>query len=374
MITIEKALKLIDKNYKYKRIIKVNAMDSLGFVLAKNVYSKEDYPKFNNSAMDGYCIKYSDYNKFEYFKIKNKICAGDIANIKLKRGECAYITTGAKIPKDSTCVVPIEDVEKKGNIIIIKNKNLKIFENIRFKGEDIKKGSLILRKNTLIEPYHISLFSVCGIKDIYVYDKPKVSIIASGRELIKNNKNHINDSNLVFLRNALKKEGIKIISEKIIDDKNGELYKILKNSEMPDIYITTGGVSVSEKDYVKEDLEKFGVKKLFWKVKQKPGKPLYVGVKDKTLFFALPGNPLAVILIFYVYILPMIYKFQNKVYDKKRYYNFNINSESDKTLILASKYGNGKVEIFKNQSSHKLSFLANTNSISIPKMKELILL
>jgi molybdopterin molybdotransferase len=103
----------------------------------------------------------------------------------------------------------------------------------------------------------------------------------------------------------------------MIDDKNEELYKILKNSEMPDIYITTGGVSVGEKDYIKEDLEKFGVKKLFWKVKQKPGKPLYVGIKDKTLFFAMPGNPLAVILIFYVYILPMIYKFQNKVYDKK---------------------------------------------------------
>jgi len=374
MITIKKALELIDKNYKYKRIVKINAMDSLGFVLAENVYSKEDYPKFTNSAMDGYCIRYSDYNKFKHFKIKSRIYAGDGANIKLKRGECAYITTGAKIPKDSNCIVPIEDVEKKGNIISIKNKNLKIFENIRFRGEDIKKGSIILRKNTLIEPYHISLFSVCGIKDIYVYDKPNVSIIITGKELIKNSKNYINESNLVFLRNAFKKEGIKIVSEKIIDDKNGELYKILKTSKMPDIYITTGGVSVGEKDYVKEDLEKFGVKKLFWKVKQKPGKPLYVGIKDKTLFFALPGNPLAVILIFYVYILPVIYKFQNKVYDKKRYYNFNINSEDDRVLILASKYENGRVEIFKNQLSHKLSFLANTNSISIPKMKELILL
>jgi molybdopterin molybdotransferase len=246
------------------------------------------------------------------------------------------------------------------------------FANVRNQGEQIKENQLVLEKDTLINPAAIGFIACLGITEITVYAKPNVAILVTGNELVKPGKplpkGKIYESNSIMLETALKEIGIKKIRTfKVKDDLNATK-KALKNCLLNfDVVLVSGGISVGDYDFVKEALLSNGVEELFYKINQKPGKPLFFGKKDKTIVFALPGNPASTLTSFYVYVVPALKKrmgFEAIHLPKiKRKINTEFNNTSGKSLFLKAFYDDVKVTILESQSSAMLNTFAIANGL-----------
>lgn len=369
MINVKKAQQLILNSVGKGLTASVATLDCVGRILAEDINSPEDFPRFRQSAMDGYVLRAEDLDKIS-LKVSGKIFAGGRLAVSLKAGECAYITTGSPVPRNAGAVVPVEEVKVEAGLMRILAKTGK-GDNIRNAGEDIKRGAVLCRKGELVTPQSIGIFGALGIARLKVCLAPSVGIITTGAEVAaigakRLGKNKIRNSNLWSLEALLKSCGAAPAFSKALDDKEGLLPEFLgKLKKLPEIVILTGGVSVGGHDYVKEDLEKFGVRKLFWKIAQKPGKPMYAGVKGRTLFFGLPGNPAAVITCFYLYILPAI----NKYLPGKEIFLPEVSSRlavplktgGSRTVFLRGRFNGGEVEPLWGQGSHMLSSFLKTN-------------
>ncbi len=385
MISIKQAQKIILDNFNVCRTGKLRLLESLGYVLAEDIISPDKLPRFDNSAMDGYALrsKNTKANQYSRFKIVGRIFPGDrVYDLNIRDYECAEIATGAPIPPGADAVIPVEEVTREGEFIYIKRKINKL-ENIRRQEEDINVGEIVARKGDLITPQLIGLFAALGIVSVKVFLPPSVGIITTGSELVSPDKKRIDkyqirDTNIILLQALLKSTGIIPTFKKTFADKKGILYRFLKNLRpLPDIIIITGGVSVGRHDYVKEELERFGVKKLFWGVLQKPGKPMYAGIfpgsksasesTHKTIFLCLPGNPGSATICFYLYVLPIINRFMRKseIFVKEIYAELEnniIENKGKRTLFLNAHYKNGRVKVFKKQGSHIMSSLGRANA------------
>jgi molybdopterin molybdotransferase len=366
MLSVKEAKEILFKNFNIFKKGRVALKDSLNYILSKDIIAPDYLPRFSNSAMDGYAIKFKNLK----YKIVGKINSGDpFYSINLKEGEAIEISTGAPIPKGADTVVPIEDLEVKDGFIFIK-KEVKKGENIRKKGEDVKKGKIILKKGETLNPQKIGLLAALGIKEVEVFLKPEVGVITTGSEVVKIDKEpknfQIRNSNSYIIYSFLKKLGIEPKFIKHFPDEKGKILKFLKSlKKHPDFLILTGGVSVGGKDYVKEELENFGIRRLFWKVAQKPGKPIYAGIKGKTFYFGIPGNPGAAIICLYIYVYPLICKFmQKKDYELKKIDAILISDVKNKSLrssFINCIYSKGKVKVLKEQGSHRLLSFSKSN-------------
>lgn len=315
MITITEAKQAVVKNtlkgkHQWKRLT-----DSRGCVTAADVLSPMAHPTFNNSAMDGYAIRFEDFQNKIPITIIGESSAGKSFLRKIKSGEAVRIFTGAEVPAGTDTVVMQEKVEAEKGKLIINDHALTKGLNVRGKSTQILKGEVAIKKGTLITAGMIGFLASIGIDKIKVAEKPVVSIIVTGNELVvagkKLKRGEIYESNSACLLAALQQGGIT----------NAKVYRIkddLKKTEATfkqalsksDFIIFTGGISVGDYDFVGRVLKQQKVKTIFYKVKQRPGKPLYFGVKNKKLVFALPGNPASVLSCFYQYVFPAINKFQ----------------------------------------------------------------
>lgn len=319
MITVSEGKKIIDK-FIYlggSEVIKIE--NCRGRILAEDIRAKFDMPIFNNSAMDGFAVRSADLKDASRSKpIKLKIVgtssAGKISTKKIKTGECMQCMTGAKIPSGADSVVIVEHTSgfTKNNFIEVYCETMN-GENIRKKGTEIKKGKILLKKGTKLTPGEVGIAATFGYKKIKVSKKPRVALICTGDELLmpgeKLREGKIYNSNLFVVSELLEESGAQIIKKIVITDEKeklkNNLFSALKTS---DIVITTGGVSMGERDFVREIFLNLKIKKHFWQVAQKPGKPLFFGTKNKTLIFGLPGNPVSSTIIFLEWIYPVIRK------------------------------------------------------------------
>ncbi|MBM4388708.1 MAG: hypothetical protein FJ088_13275, partial [Deltaproteobacteria bacterium] len=192
MIDFDSALKFVLENSGRTKACSVAVKDCAGHFLAEGVKARCDLPRFSSSAMDGYCVKICDTQnasaeKPVRLKIQSKVNAGFKADIALKKGGAFYISTGAKMPDGVDAVVRKEDVETDGDFIAVKKQASKA-DNIRFKGEEYKKGDIVAEKGSLITPALAGLFVSFGLKRVRVYKKPVVSLIATGSELVPSGK------------------------------------------------------------------------------------------------------------------------------------------------------------------------------------------
>ncbi|QOG11732.1 molybdopterin molybdotransferase MoeA [Arcobacter sp. FWKO B] len=294
------ALEIIVKNTKVKTTQIVSLENSLGRVLANDIYANFSLPRFANSAMDGYAIIYGDNS--DELKVIDKIFAGDDKTISLEIGLCVKIMTGARIPSECSAVVPQEDIEilKNGNIKL--PKNIKKFQNIRFIGEDIRQDELLISKGEELDFSKISILSSMGMHHIEVFKNPKVIVFASGDELKQYYESiephQIYNSNTPTLVARVKELGCDVTFSKTSNDSLETLKNIIKDSLKSDFIITTGGVSVGEADFTKEAFNQLGFECLFDGIIIKPGKPTVFGKIGDTFILNLPGNPLAASLIF----------------------------------------------------------------------------
>lgn len=287
--------------------------DCIDRILAEDVKSTMDVPTHTNSAMDGYAVRGEDLPRegIKELKVIGTIFAGDPLAEAIVEGTCARIMTGGVIPEGSDTVVIQEHTERDGDIISV-GTDTKTGDNVRQAGEDIRKGEVILNKGTRITPADIGLIASLGIGEINVIRKPKVSFFSTGDELQsigeKLEQGHVYDSNRYTLHGMLSRIGVDIVDMGVIrDDKEALENAFTEAASGSDAVITSGGVSVGEADYIKEILGKLGQVD-FWKVAIKPGRPLSFGQLNNALFFGLPGNPVSVMVTFYQFVQPAIYK------------------------------------------------------------------
>lgn len=328
MISVKEAQEKVLNSKVKEKIKKVPILDSLSLVLAEDIISNDDIPAYNNSAMDGFAVKSADIigaNKSCPVKLKllrEDIPAGSVPSTKLESGYCIPIMTGAPIPQGCDCVIMKEDVIKEGSEILI-YKECKAGENIRYKGEDIKKGNKILVKCKKISPGDIGVLASIGRSEVFIKYPPTVGVLPTGSELVEIGEElregKVRDSNSYSLTAQVKEAGAIFLRFGIVRDEKSSLKeKILEAISTCDILLITGGVSVGDYDYVKEALDEIGAKFIFWRVNQRPGRPLaFLIYKDKFIF-GMPGNPVSVMVCFEIYVRPLIKKIMG---DKKIFRN-----------------------------------------------------
>ncbi len=309
MVSVNEALQILAQQVIKMPNVDVLLSRSLNHVLSADVKSKIDVPPFDNSAMDGYAFLFQpDKNSFQ---ISQNIQAGDYSVKTILPENAARIFTGAAIPKGCDTVIQQELCTVSNGIVSFDNSQIKKGQNIRLQGSQNKNNDIIAKTGNIIRPGNIGLLASVGVTSVSVYDIPSVGIIVTGNELQQNGTTlqpgHIYNSNEPALLALLENLGIKKYASCWVRDEKELLQKkINEYLEQHDVLILSGGISAGDYDIVRETLLSAGVKELFYKVKQKPGKPLFVGKKDNKLIFALPGNPAAVITCFYLYVKPSL--------------------------------------------------------------------
>lgn len=321
MIKINDAIDIITKEAKLLEVDRVDIISSLNKVLAEDIYSKDNLPPFDKSAMDGYAIKSEDTNncsKKQSVKltIKGAIKAGDYCKEELKSGEAIKIMTGAAVPKGADAVIEIEKVDLIDNNIVL-YEEVKKENNVIKMGEEIKVGNLAISKRKIIRPAEIGLLASLGYRNVDVYKTPTIALIITGDELIDIDENlnsgKIRNSNEYSLCALINNLEAKYISLGVVSDDKSLLKEKIKYAfKNADIVITSGGVSVGDYDFVEDVLKELGADIKFTHVSIKPGKPVTFALYNEKLFFGLPGNPLSVITTFEEFVVPAVKKMMGK--------------------------------------------------------------
>lgn len=316
-VSIEEALETIYTKVLPKSTHILPIEEALGSVVATDYRARFDLPRFDNSAMDGYAVKVSDAGK--EVKIKETTYAGDIAEDGFKEGEVVKIMTGAPVPNDCEAIVAIENVTETTEGIILP-KEIKVESFIRFKGEDIKSGTPFLKAQTTITAYTLALLASQGITHIEVYRKPKVVVFSTGEELKAHYESieghQLYNSNAPMFAARAKELGCNVSYISSAGDSIESLKTSILNAKDADLILTSGGVSVGDKDFTKEAFYELGMENYFSGIDIKPGRPTNFGKLDNCFVINLPGNPLAAMVNFEMFVKPTIAKLSgtNSIY------------------------------------------------------------
>lgn len=316
MITYEKAREMVFREARVLERVRVALTEAFGRVLSQDVIAPHSLPSFNNSAMDGYALRSEDTEdgRKVVLTLISEEAAGNFQHLPVGRGQAATIMTGAPIPPGADAVIPREEVEE-GVPQIVVSRKVRQWENVRFQGEDVKEGEAVLERGTLITSPVVGLLAALGISQVEVYRQPVVGVLATGSELLEVDQplkpGFIRNSNSYALQAQIASAKAIFVNLGVVGDKLEEMVATLKRAlSQCDVILTTGGVSMGNYDLVKEAFEKLGARRVFWKVAQKPAKPLAFYVReegeDKRYLFGLPGNPGAVAISFEEYVRPFL--------------------------------------------------------------------
>lgn len=369
MISVEEAQDILLNNVTLCSSTEaISLVDGLHRIVAQDIIAPISLPPFNQSAMDGYALCLAEESNYN---VIGEIKAGDPAEIVLSKGEAVRIFTGAQVPETAQAVIPQENVTVSGNHITINTAIVKI-ANIRPLGEQIKQGEIALQKGSILNPAAIGYLGGLGITEINVYKKLTVTLITTGNELItpgnKLPKGSIYESNSIMLKAALEAtQNVSCVINSVKDNLEATIKNINKAITTSDIVIITGGISVGDYDFVSVALEKLSVVKLFYKVKQKPGKPLYFGKKDDVAIFALPGNPAAALTCFYNYVYTYMHialRNNTKLLSTLQLPSLSTyQKKGNRAQFLKAYYDDTGVTILEGQSSAMLYTYAQANAL-----------
>jgi molybdopterin molybdotransferase len=330
MISVNEALKIVKENAFVPSISEVPLLEGLGKILAENIVADRDFPPFNRVAMDGIAIKKSEINIFEIEKTQY---AGEPQKFLQNPQNCLEVMTGAVLPLGCDTVIRYEDLDIQENEdvkyakITIPFSAITVGQNVHPQGSDRKAGDILLKKGLKISPPEIAVMASVGKDKILVENPPRIAVISTGDELVEITTNpqpyQIRMSNSYMLAGALAQVGIKANLFHLTDDKELLFSKLKEILSDHDILLLSGGVSAGKKDFIPEILRDLGVKKLFHKVAQKPGKPFWFGKSEEgKTFFALPGNPVSTFLCFCKYFLNQ--KNEQVILDKDVFFKPNL--------------------------------------------------
>jgi molybdopterin molybdotransferase len=316
MITVDEALDKILSNISPLGSEKVSILDALGRVIAEDIYANRDIPPLDNSAMDGYALRFEDVQKASSnnpirLEVIEDLPAGFISKKRLEGGKAIRIMTGAPIPKGADAVIPVEETKKEdGSVLIFKAAGLG--ENIRKAGEDVKKGDRVIKKGNTIRPAEVGMLASVGRSFVSVYQRPLVAILCTGDELVdvdgELDEIKIISSNSYTLAAQVKDCGAIPLQLGIAKDRKGEIEEKLRQGTRADVLISSAGVSVGDYDFVKGVMKNLGMEMVFWKVAMRPGQPLAFGTIEGKPVFGLPGNPVSSMVSFEQFVRPSLLK------------------------------------------------------------------
>ncbi len=368
MIPVEKALELTNARIQKTDTVQTLPISkALDYVLAEDILSPIDMPPFRQSAMDGYALASIEGKDFECI---GEVKAGDNTNPSLDKGQAIRIFTGAPVPSGAVSVIMQEKVNASDTHIRLQEPAIDN-ANIRPVGEQIQKGEVALSKETLLTASGIGYLATLGITHVNVYKKPSVAIIATGNELVPPGQSlkhgEIYESNSIMLDAALQKNNFSNISYYKVEDEYSMVLSVIQSAiQQYDVILISGGISVGDYDFVGKALTSIGVEEIFYKVKQKPGKPLFFGKKEEKIVFALPGNPGSALSCFYIYVLSALLKISGKQHTLNRSTSTSASPYSKKgkrSEFLKAIVENDTVTILDGQASSMLRSFALANAL-----------
>jgi len=285
---------------------------SLGRVLAEDVRSEMDVPPTDNSAVDGYAVAAADIPTAgtRALEVAGDLAAGSVFAGALGRNQALRIMTGAPMPAGADTVYLQEVVERTGDSVTVGP--LTAGANVRHRGEDVKAGVVVMCAGSVLRPQEIGVAASLGLAQLLVRQKPRVAILSTGDEVAEpgtpRKPGQIYDSNRFSLRGLVEAAGATAVDDGIVPDQFEELHtRLLRAAAHADVVLTSGGVSVGDYDLVKSVLQQAGGIH-FWQVAMQPGRPLAVGNIGRAHFFGLPGNPVASMLTFHLFVRPALWK------------------------------------------------------------------
>lgn len=348
-------------------------------VLAEDIYSPVSLPLFTQSAVDGYALRSQDIeNGIQEFELIGEIRAGISENIEIQAGQMVRIFTGGKLPASADTVARQEIVTSNAQKIKL-NETVTIGTDIRYHGEELKQGTTLATQGQQLNSGLIAALSMAGVKTVTVYRQPKIAILITGDEVSiqLDNEAKVFDANSPMILTWLKEHDLSHLHiEHVVDDENA-LHTALKNTlNNYDLVITTGGVSVGDYDLIRPVSMKLGVKQVFWKVAQKPGKPLYFAEyqhnNQQSYLIGLPGNPAAVMICLAVHVSTILRALQGfKSIEpnwQKAFFADELKLDHREQLLrmVLSTNESGQMSLaqLNKQQSHMLSNLSQANVIA----------
>ena len=317
MISVSDAIEIIGKNVSIAEAIGLPLSEATGLVLADDIYATADIPAFPQSSMDGYALSFDAWSVHRQLTIQGEVAAGSNQPFQSAPDKAVRIFTGAPVPPGTDTVVMQEKTRTENGKLIIEDEKLRMGTNVRQQGSEIKAGMLALSKNTLLSPGAIGFLAGIGINEVKVYPNPTITIIVTGNEFQKQGNplqyGQVYESNSFALSAVMKQINLHSVQVQRVRDDLKSLINVMQQAlQNSDVVLLTGGISVGDYDFVLQAASACGVEKLFHRVKQRPGKPLYFGKKDKKLVFGLPGNPSSVLTCFYIYVLRALGQLSNR--------------------------------------------------------------
>jgi len=281
-----------------------------GRVAAEDVVSGRAVPAAANSAMDGFAVRGDDVRAApSWLRLIGSAPAGTVLGAPVQPGTAAKIFTGSVVPDGADTVVRVEDTEEQDGMVVVRVP-VRPGANVRLAGEDIEPGAVVVETGAVIGPADVGVLASVGRATVAVHRRPRVAILSTGAELVEVDETpgpgQVVNSNAYVLAAAVAEAGGEPAVLPIVRDRFEDIRDRLAEAATADVVLSTGGVSVGEFDFVKEALDALGVERRFWKVAQKPGKPLTFGTRGRGLFFGLPGNPVSALVCFAIYVRPAL--------------------------------------------------------------------
>ncbi len=329
MLSVQEAQEALLSGLRPLTSIRLKLLEAIGYSLAEDVYADIDNPPFDNSAVDGFAVRSEDMAGASpenpvTLVLVDEVSAGVVSTKTVPRGGCIRIMTGAPIPSGADAIVMVEDTQTTAGRIEVTHP-ARSGDHVRNAGRDVRRGQLVVRAGSRIQGPEVGMLAAMGRAEVMVTRRPRVAVISTGDEVVeiatRPGPGQIRNSNGYALAALVAEAGGDLHSMTHIPDDERETEEALRaasgidGGEGADVIVTSGGVSVGEKDFVKPALEQLGTLD-FWRVNMKPGKPIAVGRIAESLFFGLPGNPVSTMVTFELFVRPALRKLfgQNDVF------------------------------------------------------------
>lgn len=368
LLTLEAAIETVLAHSERLPDERVNLGDAVGRVLADPARALVDLPPFASSAMDGFALRSADSPG--RLPVVARIAAGSPAPRPLRPGEAMGIATGGVVPEGADAVVPIEHVVQQGDDVDVPIAVVNA-DNIRPRGGDVRAGDTVLEAGTRLGPAQIGALAAAGIAEVVCARAPRVAVLATGSELRTPGEplepGEIYEANGAMLEAALRAYGAGVDRLTPVRDDEDAHRGALERALQADVVVSSGGVSVGPHDLVRRVAAELGVEELFWRVAVKPGKPISFGVRDGTLVFGLPGNPVSTLVGFELFVRPALRALEGERDPGPRFRQAPlarpVRRNDARDELVRARWRDGALEVLGGQESHMIVRAAGADAL-----------